>query len=49
MGLVAIIATCETCGWTAESNNAMGIGALHAKRKGHKVAVESHYVTKFEG
>ena len=38
--MLGVIAECQTCGWVAESRNAMGLGAQHAERHGHHVAVE---------
>ncbi len=46
MGLVAAMAWCQDCKWTAESRNAMGIAAIHHNKTGHYVIVETHLATK---
>jgi hypothetical protein len=33
-------AYCFTCGWSSQAANALGTGALHARKHGHRVSVE---------
>ena len=49
MGLVHIIANCDHCFWHYETRNAMGLAAIHHKRTGHRVRVETGYSHVFGG
>lgn len=46
--LVEIHAECEDCPWTANSSNAMGIAAQHARAHEHQVKVRQTQETTFE-
>lgn len=48
-GLTSSIADCETCGWRAESKNAVGLAAIHTKHTGHRTMVESAMMVHFIG
>lgn len=39
-GLAGVTADCKTCGWNAQTRNALGLAAQHADRTGHEVHVE---------
>ena len=47
--LLRAYATCWTCGWELESNNAVGVAAQHARRYGHQVDVEVTRNIRFDG
>lgn len=40
VGMRKVHTECETCGKIWEGNNAQAVGAIHARKYGHKVVVE---------
>lgn len=42
-------AGCETCGWRCRERNALGVGAQHARRHGHKVRVQIDRAVIYDG
>ncbi len=47
MHLLAALAWCTDCSWEYEGQNAMGLAAIHHKKKGHRTLVELHYFQQF--
>jgi len=48
--VVHCLAECKNCGWTADNyKNAQAIAAIHARKYGHKVAVEIGLAGYYEG
>ena len=47
MHLLAALAWCRDCEWEYEGQNAMGLAAIHHKKKGHFTMVELHYSQTF--
>ena len=49
LGMRKVIANCETCGKRWESINAQAVGAIHARKYGHRVVVEVVQYIIYEG
>jgi len=49
LGMRKVQAICETCGKIWNGANAQAVGAIHARRYGHKVVVEVLQYIIYEG
>lgn len=49
LGMRKVRANCDTCGKHWEGLNAQGVGAIHARKHGHKVLVEVLQYITYEG
>ncbi|KKN72940.1 hypothetical protein LCGC14_0406440 [marine sediment metagenome] len=47
MHLLDANAWCTECDWKTEGKNAMGVAAIHHKKKGHFTMVELYYSQTF--
>ena len=48
-GTRKVNANCDTCGKHWEGLNAQGVGAIHARKYGHKVFVDIYQCIIYEG